>query len=222
VTIFGKLIASLIKYHGGFVKKIYCLTLLSFVVASLAFQNCSDMSANFGGSDNSSTGRISPDVQVAKLSCHFIGRDAVSSILENVLGLVSGDVAMRNDAGTPLRSTNCKSFNQMATGRDCFYLAEYASELATPLCNASTFRLVSQIYVNACKESVSVQSNASRLFPRGSRDFSQIHLSLTGRDIRSDEVSILQELAATFTSDEEKMSAVCAAIGSSLAAINSY
>ncbi len=219
----AKRLQPLFSIMGGFVKKIYSLTLLSFVVVTLGFQNCSDLGANFGGtSENSSNNGLSSDAQVAKLSCHFIGREAVSSILENVLGLESGDVAMMNDAGEPLRSTNCKSFNPMNTGRECFYLAEYASELETPLCNASTFRLVSQIYINACKESLSVESNARRLFPQGSGNFSQIHLSLTGRDIKSDETSILQDLAATFTSDEEKMSAVCAAIGSSLAAINSY
>jgi hypothetical protein len=188
----------------------------------IGFQNCTPMESQFNQTGKQSTGETPPEMRVAKNDCRFIGGPALSSVLRDVLGLESGDTAMLNDNLAPLVSQNCKSFNQQANGRQCFYIAEYASELATTQCNASTFRLVSQIYMNACAESLSESTNVARLFPQGSGMVNAIHLAFTGREIRADEAQILRDLASQFESEQEKMTAICSALGSSLAAINSF
>ncbi len=197
---------------------------IMYLVLMLSIQNCSQQGKfqTEETSSNSSSSVLDENVRLSQKDCRFIGGTAIATVLTDILGIASGDIAMLNEEGSPLKSNNCKSFNHVNSGRDCFYLNEYSNELSTQVCNASTFRLVSQIYINACTESLNDESNKTRLFPNGSQDTSTIHTAFTGRVPRSDESQILKDLTTQFESEQEKMTAVCAAIGSSLASINSF
>ena len=195
-----------------------------FASIGTLFQNCSPMeSAGIDGLELSSDRTLASTegTQTALKECRFIGAQAMSSVLRDVLGIESGDVPMLNSEGAPLRSQNCKTFNHQNEGRDCQYLNEFSSELNTQSCDASVFRISAQVFTNACKESLDRPENRTRLFPRGIASVDTIYLNLTGREVRNDEAQILQELASEFEVESEKMAAVCAAIGSSLSSINS-
>ncbi len=199
------------------------LMLLSILMMSstgFIYQNCAPFES-LQKTESLASNAVN-DFTSSELSCRFIGGNALSTVLTNTLGLPEGDVAMLNEQGEPLKSNNCKSFNHQNGGRDCLYLSEYSNELSTQSCNTSTFRLVAQIYTNACAESLSQEENVNRLCPQGSDNYTTIHQAFTGRTPRGDEIQILKELSKEFEVEQEKMTAVCAAIGSSLASINSF
>ncbi len=197
------------------------MSLLSFVVVTVLYQNCAPQHA-FYEEEGQTTQSSVDDLGKSLKACQFIGRQALSSVLSTQLGLTRGDVAMANDQGNPLRSNACKTYS--ATGgngaRDCFYLAEFRSELESTECNESTFKLVSKIMINACVQGLAVREVANRLFPSGSSDPSKIYRAFTGQVIPDNERQILSELAQQMATEELKQVAVCSAVGASLASIS--
>lgn len=212
-----------------FTKKTKAWILLSGLPVLMSFQNCANENAELMmeadvNHDMSSLAEENAAEAASLRSCRFIGGRAIASTLQNHLGLAGGDIEMVNANGQPFRSLGrCKAFaestNEMAT--ECRYLAEYAGELNTTSCNASVFRIVSQVYINACVKGLQDESVSSRLFPGGSSQVDSIYQTFVGRLPRADESQILSDLASQFETETEKRSAICAAVGGSLGAINS-
>jgi hypothetical protein len=202
------------------INKFRTITLLSFAVVGLFYQNCAPQHAFY--QEEQTVQSSMDDVGKTLKACQFVGRQALSSILSSQLGLARGDVAMANEQGNPLRSNACKTYSVTGgnAARDCFYLAEFRSELETSECNESTFKLVSKIMINGCVQGLQARDVASRLFPQGSGDPSQIYRAFTGQVIPDNERQILVELAQQMASEELKQVAICSAVGASLASIS--
>ena len=197
--------------------------ILSFTLVSIfflfTFQNCAPIHFYDEGGPSSAIPPV--ELTASSKACQFVQKESLSTALRNILNIESGDVAMLNEEGEPLTSSNCQSFTQEDNGSPCFYLDQYTEDLESRTCGIATFRVVSQVYINGCEESIT-KGQGEVLFPQGSGNFETIYQVFTGRKIRPDEVAILKELTDQFESDQEKMTAVCAAVGSSLAAINSF
>lgn len=155
-----------------------------------------------------------------KLNCQYYEANNISESLKQILNISFGDVAVLDENG--IQAQNC---GPDGTGA-CYYLYENQVVLGNKglgikqdtTCSASKFRLSTEVYINACVQSLSLEENRKKLFPQGLSNFDKIYQSFLGRYPSSLENQILKNLSDKLSGESNKMSGICAAIGASMEA----
>ncbi len=175
--------------------------------------------------DNSGTPNISQTQQGAlptlqKLNCQYYEPSNISNTLKQVLNIQFGDVAVLAENGS--QAQDCGANGQGA----CYYIYENLVVLGNKgvgvkqdsTCTASKFRVSTEIYINSCVQSLSIESNRKKLFPDGLTNFDKIYQAFLGRLPSITESQILKSLSQKLAGETTKMSGICAAIGASMEA----
>lgn len=196
----------------------------------VAYNNCSGNMQTESTVLNSKEGtQPTYQTQLALKECQFIDVVSMSNILKNQLGISYGDVPIYEDENDILQSDDCRNINPETNDPNCYYLTTYAATLGVAdltnniktnnKCTSTKYKLATEIFLNACLESVDKPEISQKLFPNGLDNFDSLYLTFVGRKPFSREVEVLDELVKTVEPNVAKASA-CAVVASSFEAVS--
>ena len=201
-------------------RRLYTYLAISFMAVILGFQNCGpggfqaspvDKNGNFVAASS-----VTPPTQITSKvlsECQIISPDILQSRIKNILGIASGDVPILADNGNTTGSMRIASALQtLGQGNPTDGTVDDYS------CSTPKYKIMIQVFIDACSIAMTDATVAGRLFPNGPSDFNALYTSLVGRVPTADEIAILVELQGAVTAAQAK-AAACGAVASSLASL---
>lgn len=156
--------------------------------------------------------------------CQFISVETLRSILKDQLGIEAGDIPILNKDGSVMRDASCA-----ADGDDsCGYIEKFETPLGLGNisggdfddrgCSTVKFKLVAEIFINACAIGMENEDVREEIFPLGLNNFDEVYMTFIGRKPFAHESDILKDLVKNMEY-QTGVIAACATVASSLEAV---
>lgn len=175
-----------------------------------------------GNSFRSLSSSSNSSFQSYSKACQLVDGNIVKDVVTNILGFKGGQVPMVDVSGKLINSASCKTYSAISGEGEvsCYYLDVYEQELTDPSCDSASFKILSEIFINACSFGLQDSTIKNKLFPGGFGNFDALFINLTGRKPDKSEIELLNSISSS--DSNKKLVMACAAVATSLSALTVY